>query len=154
MDVCCCASRYGYTSGVYEALYITCFYIIWVHVRSSPTRRIMSIPGIGYLARRISQILCRQLKRAIMIDYRNKHKTFSYISILTVSGSQICTMSTVCGSRGVEPRSLLKKRFLRRSAVSCANSSGNVYLSPTYDSACNLVSSEASCGVSELHLSG
>ena len=36
----------------------------------------------------------------------------------------------------------------------CANSFGNVYLTPTYDSACNLASSGASCGVNELHFSG
>ena len=48
----------------------------------------------------------------------------------------------------------LKKRFLHRNTVPCANSFGNVYLTPTYDSACNLASSGASCGVSELHFSG
>ena len=37
----------------------------------------------------------------------------------------------------------LKKQSLRRSAVSCANSSGNVYLTLTYNAVCNLASLEA-----------
>ena len=41
-----------------------------------------------------------------------------------------------------------KRRFFRRSAVSCANSSDDVYLTPTYDTSCNFASSGASCGVS------
>ena len=122
------------------------------------------VPNLrGYLARRISQIFVRQLKRSLTIGNRKKHKTLSYLSVLTVTGLQMCTTSAVCGSRGFEPGSLLhrtsflvqvKEKSLRRSAVSCANSSGNVYLTPTYDSTCNLASSEASCGVSEMHLSG
>ena len=44
--------------------------------------------------------------------------------------------------------------IFRRSAVSCADSSDNVHPTPTYDAACNLASSGASCGVGELHLSG
>ena len=43
--------------------------------------------------------------------------------------------------------------IFRRSAVSCADSSDNVHLNPTYDASCNLASSGDSCGVSELHLS-
>ena len=104
---------------------------------------------VYYLAPRISQIRCRYLEYAIMIDYRKKHKTLSYLYVLTVTDSRMCTTSVVYGSRGVWPESLLrctslliqvKKRFPHRSAVSCANSSGNVYLTPTYDSACNLAS--------------
>ena len=48
----------------------------------------------------------------------------------------------------------LKKPFLHHIAAPCTNSSGNVYLTPTYDSACNLAISGASCGVNELYLSG
>ena len=64
--------------------------------------------------------------------------------------------------RGVQKESHLRltslqipgnEQFFRRNAVSCANSSENVYLTPTYDGACNLASSGASCGVSGLHLS-
>ena len=47
----------------------------------------------------------------------------------------------------------LNKRILRRSAVSCANSSGNVYPTPTYEAAYDLASPGALCAVSEVHLS-
>ena len=123
-----------------------------------------------YHSRWISQIRWCHPERIIMIDHRKKHNTLSYISVLTVTCSQMCTTSAVCGSRGVEPGSLLhrkgpcctaqafkyqfKKRFLRRGSISCANSSDNAYLTPTFKSVCNLASSRASCGVSELHLSG
>ena len=82
---------------------------------------------------------------------------------MVVTGSRVCTTNTACCSRGVQPGSLLprtsrqileKKRRLRRSAVSCANCNGNVYLTLTYDAACNLGSTGASCGVSETHLGG
>ena len=71
------------------------------------------VPNLGgYLAVRISQILCRQLKRAIVIDHRKKHETLGYISALTVTGSQMCTTSAVCDSRGVQPGSLLRRTSL------------------------------------------
>ena len=128
-----------------------------------------SVPNIGfYLCWWISEIRWCRLKRAIiiMIDQQKKHKTLSYISALTVIDSRMCTTSSsaMCGSRGVQSghyccaaqafKYQLKKRLLCRSDVSSANSSDNVYLTPTYDFACNLASSGALCGVSELHLSG
>ena len=126
------------------------------------------VPNIGcYLCRRMSEIRLCRFKRTIiiMIDNRKKHKILSYISVLTVIGSRMCTTSAVCGIRGVQQGSLLrrtslqipvKETFLRRSAVSSANSSsGNVYLTPSYDFACNLASLGVSCGVvSKLHLRG
>ena len=72
-------------------------------------------------------------------------------------------LASVCirYGQGVQIGSLLRltrlqipenEQFFRRSAVSCANSSNNVYLTPAYDGACNLANSGASCGVSGLHL--
>ena len=58
------------------------------------------------------KIRCRQLKRAIIIGHQKKHKTLSYLSVLTVTGSQMCTTSAVCGSRGVESGSLLRRTSL------------------------------------------
>ena len=93
---------------------------------------------------------------------RKTHKPFSCLPDMAVIGSQVYTTSTVCRTRSVQPRSLMhrtslpnlaKKRFPRRSAVPCANSSGNVYLTPTYDAACNLTISRALCGVKEKTLS-
>ena len=49
---------------------------------------------------------------AIMIDRQKKHKTRCYLSVLTVTGSQTCTTSAVCGSRGVEPGSPLRRTSL------------------------------------------
>ena len=86
-----------------------------------------------------------------IIDHRKKHKTLSYLSlslsVMPAIDSRVSTTSTACCSRGVQPGSLssrpslqthqFKKRFLRRSAASCANSSGNVHVTPTYDNACS-----------------
>ena len=111
---------------------------------------------------RVSSRRCR-LERAMTIDHRKKHKTHSCLRPMAVVRSKECTTSAMGGSGGVELESLLhrtrlqyqlKKRFLHRNTVPCANSSDNVYRTPTYDSACNLASSRPSCGVSELHFSG
>ena len=100
-----------------------------------------------------------------MINHRKKHKILSYLSVLTVIGSQMCVPRGVrsaaveafdqghcCAGQAFKYH--LKKRFIRRNAVSCDNSSGNVYLTFTYNSAFDLVSSGASCGVNELRLRG
>ena len=102
------------------------------------------------------------LRYSMAIDGRTKHKPLCCLPDMIVIGSQVCTMSTVCCTRSVQSGSLLprkslqvlgKKRFPRCSAVPCANSSGNVYLTPTYDAACNLTRSRALCGVKEINLS-
>ena len=140
-----------------------CFSLLLLHDRLTlPCLRVFLcriVPNLGgYLARRISQSRCRHLERALMIDHRKKHETLSYLSVLTVTGSQMCTTSAVCGSRGVEPGSLLgrtnlliqvKRNDFSVAALSRANSSGNACLAPTCDSACNLANSGASCGVSD-----
>ena len=93
------------------------FSALLVHDRSTlPCLRVLLrqlVPNSRcYLARRISQIRCRHLERAIMIDYRKKHKTLRYLSGLTVTGSKVCTTSALYGSRGVEPGSLLRRTSL------------------------------------------
>ena len=47
------------------------------------------------------------------MDPRKEHKTLSYLSVLTVTCSRIWTTSAVCGSRGVEPGSLLRRTSLQ-----------------------------------------
>ena len=93
------------------------FLVLLVHDRPTlPCLRVFLcqfVPNLGgYFARRTSQIRCLQLKRAIMIDHRKKNETLSYLSVLTVTGLQMCTTSAVCDSRGVEPRSLLRRTSL------------------------------------------
>ena len=51
---------------------------------------------VYYLAPRISQIRCRYLECAIMIDYRKKHKTLSYLYVLTVT---LANVYHECGVR-------------------------------------------------------
>ena len=114
------------------------------------------------LARRISQIRGCRRERTIMIYHRKKHITLNYLSAMTVARESVprvwCApveafnQGDSCAAQAFKYQ--LKKRFLRRSAVSCANSSGNVYLTSAYDSTFTLASLRASCGVSELHLSG
>ena len=71
------------------------------------------VPNLGCcLARRISQIRCRRLECAIIIDHGKKHKTLRFVFVLTVTGSQMCTTSAVCGSRSVELGSLLRRTSL------------------------------------------
>ena len=55
---------------------------------------------------------CR-LERTILIDYRKKHKILDYLSVMIVMGSQVCTMSEVCCSRGVQLGSLLRRTSLQ-----------------------------------------
>ena len=88
----------------------------------------------------------------------------SYISVIAVVGSRMCTTSAVCCSRGVQPGSRLCRTSLQipvketifpsQRCLVCVNSSGDVYLTPTHSPAYSLASSEASCDVSKLHLSG
>ena len=66
-----------------------------------------------YLSRRILKPRWYRLQLAIMIDHRKKHKTLSYLSVLAVIGSRMCTMSAVCSSRGVQPESLLPRTSLQ-----------------------------------------
>ena len=42
-----------------------------------------------------------------------KHQTLSYLSAMTVIGSRKCTTNAVCGSRGVQPGSLLRRTSLQ-----------------------------------------
>ena len=67
------------------------------------------IPPVGFH----KSVAASLFKRAIMIDHRKKKKTLSYVSVLTVAGSQMCTTSAVCGSRGVEQGSMLRRTSLR-----------------------------------------
>ena len=82
-------------------------------------------------------------------------QTFSSNSIFPVQQTMNGIGHRVNRFFGLATNTLRNKR--RRdfpSQRSRANSSVNVYLTPTYDAACNLASSGASRGVSELHLSG
>ena len=122
------------------------------------------VPNMGcYFARRISQIRCRQLERAVMIDHQKKHKTLSYLSVLTVTGSRMCATSVVCGSRGVEPGSLLRRTSLLIQVKETISPSQRCLVCqfqrqclPNSHIRLCLQFGElgASCGVSELHLSG
>ena len=76
------------------------------------------VPNIEcYLSRWISEIrrcrLARTIIIIIIIQHRKKHKTLSYLSVLTVIGSRMCTTSELCGIRGVQPGSLLRSTSLQ-----------------------------------------
>ena len=96
-------------------------------------------------------------------DPQNKHKTLSYFPGVAVIGftsvyHEYDVLQSMCSTRViVSPHQSLqisgKKGFLRRNAFSCAYSSGNVYLTPTFGAAYNLVSLGTLCDVRELHLS-
>ena len=121
------------------------------------------VPNFGcYLARRISKIRCRHLERAIMIDHRKKQKTPSYLSVLTVTGSRMCTTSAVYGSRSIEPESLLRRTSLLLQVKETISPSQRCLvryfqrqcLRNSHRRLClQLASSGASCGVSGLQLS-
>ena len=69
----------------------------------------------NFVTRRILRILWCRLERinTIIIGHRKKHKTLSYISAMTVIGLRMRTTSAVCGSRGVQPGSLLRRTSLQ-----------------------------------------
>ena len=54
-----------------------------------------------------------RLMRTVIIDHQMKPKALSYLSVITVIGSQKCIMSAVCGSRGLRPGSLLRRTSLQ-----------------------------------------
>ena len=80
-------------------------------------------------------------------DPQKKHKTFSYFPGVAAIGftgvyHKYDVLQSMCSTRvTVAPHQSLqisgKKGFPRRNAVSYANSSGNVYLTPTFGAAYN-----------------
>ena len=75
-----------------------CCFSVLVHNR--PTLPLCKfVPNLEFcLARRISEIRCRHLECAIMIDNRTGHRRLSYLSVLAVTGSRMSTTSAVCDS--------------------------------------------------------
>ena len=96
-------------------------------------------------------------------DPQKKHKMLSYFPAVAVIGftsvyHEYDVLQSMCPTRvTVAPHQSLQisgnKGYLRRNAASYANSSGNVYLTPTFGAAYNLVSLGTLCDVREIHLS-
>ena len=89
---------------IHMLILVMCYLVLFMSIL------VEFVPNFGcYLSRWTPEVRWCHLERAIIIDHRKKKNTLSYFSVLTATGSQICTTSAVCDSRGVQPGSLLRR---------------------------------------------